>query len=128
MTRAAAARSTRSCWLNAVTTRTGASRSSAMRSAAVSPSRPGIFTSRITRSGRSSRAIADACEAGDLTLQAPVFLDGQTEIQVGHRGLGDQHPEVAFIERRAPLVQTLAGPVQGRPGRGDLSAHRGQTK
>ena len=53
---ASRARATRSRWEKAVRITTGAIRSPAMVSAAAMPSSTGIFTSRITRSGRSSRA------------------------------------------------------------------------
>ena len=56
MAPASRARATRSRWENAVRITTGAIRSAAMASAAAMPSSTGIFTSRITRSGRSSRA------------------------------------------------------------------------
>jgi hypothetical protein len=48
-------------WLNAVSMTTGATRSSTMVAAASIPSIFGIFTSMMTRSGRSSRACATAC-------------------------------------------------------------------
>ena len=56
MAPASRARSTSSRWENAVRITTGATRSPAIRSAAEIPSRTGIFTSRITRSGPCSVA------------------------------------------------------------------------
>src|SRR4051794_28608970 len=61
MAPASRARSTRSRWLKAVSTMTGAIRSPAIFSAALSPSRTGIWMSRMTRSGRSSAARSTAC-------------------------------------------------------------------
>ncbi|KQX28060.1 hypothetical protein ASD29_22935 [Streptomyces sp. Root1295] len=61
MAPASRARSTRSRCENAVSIRTGAMDSSAIFSAAEIPSRTGIFTSRMTRSGLCSRASSTAC-------------------------------------------------------------------
>ena len=58
---ASRARSTRSRCEKAVSISTGAMDSSAIFSAAEMPSSLGIFTSRITRSGRCSRASSTAC-------------------------------------------------------------------
>lgn len=60
MAPASRARSTRSRWEKAVSISTGAMDSSAIFSAAEMPSRTGIFTSRMTRSGRCSRASSTA--------------------------------------------------------------------
>ena len=51
----------RSRWLNAVSMTTGAIRSPTIDAAAAMPSTFGIFTSMITRSGRSERASSIAC-------------------------------------------------------------------
>jgi hypothetical protein len=61
MAPASRARSTSSRWLKAVSTMTGAILWPAICSAADSPSRTGIWMSRITRSGRSSAAWSTAC-------------------------------------------------------------------
>jgi hypothetical protein len=74
------------------------------------------------------KVIQDPAETGDLTLPTAMLLDGQVEVEVGHGGLGDQHPKVALLEARPPLRQALARQVQGRLSLGDLSTDRGESK
>ena len=91
---ASRARSTRSRWENAVRMTTGAMRAPAMCSAAAMPSRTGILTSVITRSGRScSRQLDRLLAVGGLADDLVALLGQHLGEVHADQGLvlGDDH-------------------------------------
>ncbi len=92
-------------WLNAVSMTTGAIRSSTIVAAAVMPSTFGIFTSMITRSGRSARASSTRLLAVAGLTGDDVALLGEHlgEVEPDQRlVLDDEHPQSGGGGRRRP--------------------------
>ena len=86
---------------------TGAIRAAAIRSAAAMPSRTGIFTSRITRSGRSSLGQLDGLGpvAGLADDVVPLLGEHLREVHPDQRlVLGDHHGAYGARRSRGPRV------------------------
>src|SRR3954462_14152513 len=100
MAPASLALSTRSRWLKAVSITTGAIRADAIRWAAAMPSRRGIFTSRITRSGRSSSVQAaggGADRRGARAAAPPCATHRHDVVPLLVEHLGEVHPDQCLV-------------------------------